>query len=93
MLNKEVAKGPAEARKGTKLTAPVLDQIPRSQWWEIGLVNEKAMAEVEAIQRQYENAKKSLERRFVDKVDKLQRGDELAAGRDENGQGVRRGEA
>jgi DNA-directed RNA polymerase subunit beta len=35
---------------------------------------------VEAIGKQYEDAKKSLERRFVDKVDKLQRGDELPPG-------------
>ncbi len=80
MLNKEVAKGPAEARKGTKLTAAALEEIPRSQWWEIALVNEKAMSGIEAIQRQYESAKKSLERRFVDKVDKLQRGDEMLPG-------------
>jgi DNA-directed RNA polymerase subunit beta len=38
------------------------------------------MADVEAIQKQYEEAKKGLERRFVDKVDKLQRGDELPPG-------------
>ena len=38
------------------------------------------MAAVEAIQKQYEEAKKGLERRFVDKVDKLQRGDELPPG-------------
>ena len=38
------------------------------------------MAEIEAISKQYEEAKKSLERRFVDKVDKLQRGDELPPG-------------
>ena len=80
LVNKEVAKGPAEARKGTKLTQAILDDIPRSQWWDIALVNEKAMSEVEAIQRQYENAKKSLERRFIDKVDKVQRGDELLPG-------------
>ena len=80
LLGKEVAKGPKGARKGTKLDDAILDDIPRSQWWEIGLANEKAQAEVEAINKQYEDAKKSLERRFVDKVDKLQRGDELPPG-------------
>jgi DNA-directed RNA polymerase subunit beta len=80
LMGKEVAKGPKGARKGTRLDAGVLDDIPRSQWWEIGLANEKAQAEVEAINKQYEEAKKSLERRFVDKVDKLQRGDELPPG-------------
>ncbi|MEO1609650.1 MAG: DNA-directed RNA polymerase subunit beta [Pseudomonadota bacterium] len=80
LLGKEVSKGPRGARKGTIIDEEILDDIPRSQWWEIGLANEQAQGEVEAINRQYEDAKKSLERRFVDKVDKLQRGDELPPG-------------
>jgi DNA-directed RNA polymerase subunit beta len=80
LIGKEAAKGPRGARKGTTLNDEVLNDIPRSQWWEIGLTDEAAMAEVEAIGKQYEDAKKSLERRFVDKVDKLQRGDELPPG-------------
>jgi DNA-directed RNA polymerase subunit beta len=80
LLGKEAAKGPKNARKGTIISEPVLTELPRSQWWEIGLADEAAMAEVEAINKQYEDAKKSLERRFVDKVDKLQRGDELPPG-------------
>ena len=80
IIGQEVSKGPKGARKGTIIDEPVLTEIPRSQWWEIGLKDEKAMAGVEAIQKQYEEAKKGLERRFVDKVDKLQRGDELPPG-------------
>jgi DNA-directed RNA polymerase subunit beta len=80
LIGKEAAKGPKGARKGTTLNDEVLNDIPRSQWWEIGLTDEAAMAEVEAIGKQYEDAKKSLERRFVYKVDKLQRGDELPPG-------------
>ncbi len=80
LLGKEVAKGPAGARKGTAINEEILTEIPRSKWWEIGLKDEKAQGELEAINKQYEEAKKSLERRFVDKVDKLQRGDELPPG-------------
>jgi DNA-directed RNA polymerase subunit beta len=80
LLGQEVSRGPKGARKGTDITQEILDDIPRSQWWEIGLKDEKAMAGVEAIGKQYEDAKKGLERRFVDKVDKLQRGDELPPG-------------
>jgi DNA-directed RNA polymerase subunit beta len=80
IMGKEVAKGPKGARKGTEIDDTILSDIPRSQWWEIGLKDEKFQAEVEAINKQYEEAKKSLERRFVDKVDKLQRGDELPPG-------------
>ena len=80
LMGQEVAKGPKGARKGTSVDEAILADIPRSQWWEIGLADEKAMGAVEAIGKQYEDAKKSLERRFVDKVDKLQRGDELPPG-------------
>jgi DNA-directed RNA polymerase subunit beta len=38
------------------------------------------MAGIEAIRRQYDDAKKRLEQRFVDKIDKLKRGDELPPG-------------
>ena len=80
LMGEEVAKGPKGARKGTNIDEVILAEIPRSQWWEIGLKDEQAMAAVEAIQKQYEDAKKGLERRFADKVDKLQRGDELPPG-------------
>jgi DNA-directed RNA polymerase subunit beta len=80
LLAKEAAKGPKGARKGTVLTDAILDDIPRSQWWEIALADEKAMADIESIRRQYESAKKNLGQRFGDKVDKLHRGDELPPG-------------
>ena len=80
LLGKEVSKGPKTARKGTHITDEILEEVPRSHWWEFGLKDEKAQGEIEAINKQYEEAKKSLERRFVDKVDKLQRGDELPPG-------------
>ena len=80
LMHKVVAKGPKNIKKDAKITEALLDEVSRSHWWEIALKNEKAMAEVEAIRRQYEEAKKGLEQRFVDKVDKLQRGDELPPG-------------
>ena len=80
LMHKVVAKGPKNIKKDAKITEALLDEVVRTHWWEIALKNEKAMAEVEAIRRQYEEAKKRLEQRFVDKVDKLQRGDELPPG-------------
>ena len=38
------------------------------------------MGELEAMRRQFDEARKRLDRRFEDKVDKLQRGDELPPG-------------
>jgi DNA-directed RNA polymerase subunit beta len=80
LTGKVVAGGPKGLKADSKITAAVLDEVPRNQWWQIALKNEKAMSEVEAMLRQYEAAKARLEQRFVDKVDKLQRGDELPPG-------------
>ena len=77
---KEVARGPKGMRKGSLVEAETLTDVPRSQWWEIALKDESAMAGIEAIRRQYDDAKKRLEQRFVDKIDKLKRGDELPPG-------------
>jgi DNA-directed RNA polymerase subunit beta len=44
------------------------------------LDDEKADGEIEALRKQYDDSKKRLEQRFEDKVEKLQRGDELPPG-------------
>jgi DNA-directed RNA polymerase subunit beta len=80
LMGKEVARGPKGLRKGTDISEDLLSDIPRSQWWDIALKDEQAMAGIEAIRRQYDDAKKRLEQRFVDKIDKLKRGDELPPG-------------
>ncbi len=72
--------GPKGFKKDTKITRAVLDEYPRSQWWMFASPNDKVMAEIEAIRKQYDESKKRLEQRFLDKVEKLQRGDELPPG-------------
>jgi DNA-directed RNA polymerase subunit beta len=80
LLGKTAASGPKGLAPETKIVQSVLDAIPRHQWWQIGLRNDKAMAEIEALRRQYDDAKQRLDKRFADKVEKLRRGDELAPG-------------
>jgi DNA-directed RNA polymerase subunit beta len=79
-----VGKQSATAVKGidadAKITQAMLDDLPKNQWWQIALKNDAAMTEFEAIKKQFEAAKGALEARFEDKVDKLQRGDELPPG-------------
>jgi DNA-directed RNA polymerase subunit beta len=80
LLNKTAASGPKGMAPDTKITQNVLDTIARHQWWQIGLRNDKAMVEIEALRKQYDESKQLLDKRFADKVDKLRRGDELAPG-------------
>jgi DNA-directed RNA polymerase subunit beta len=42
--------------------------------------DEKLQGEIEALRAQYDDSKKLLESRFMDKVEKVQRGDELPPG-------------
>jgi DNA-directed RNA polymerase subunit beta len=77
---KTASGGPKGHKIEGKITAKMLEDLPRSQWWNIALSSEKAMAELEAMRQQYEESKKRLENRFLDKVEKLQRGDELPPG-------------
>ncbi len=80
LLGKTAASGPKNLPAETKIVQTVLDAIPRHQWWQIGLRNEKAMAEIEALRKQFDDSKSRLDKRFADKVEKLRRGDELAPG-------------
>src|SRR6186713_3379093 len=81
MLNNKMAvAGPKGFKKGGKISKETLAEFPRSQWWLFASPNDKLMAEIEAIRKQYDESKKLLEQRFLDKVEKLQRGDELPPG-------------
>ncbi len=77
---REAVAGPKGFKKGGKLSAELLGDYPRSQWWMFAIDDEKLQGEVEALRAQYDESKKALEQRFMDKVEKVQRGDELPPG-------------
>ncbi|EJW12269.1 DNA-directed RNA polymerase beta subunit [Rhodovulum sp. PH10] len=72
--------GPKTFKKDSTITRAALDEYPRSQWWLFATDDDRLMTEIEAIRKSYEESKKGLEQRFLDKVEKLQRGDELPPG-------------
>ncbi|MDI4664289.1 DNA-directed RNA polymerase subunit beta [Xanthobacter autotrophicus] len=72
--------GPKGFKKETQVSREILAEYPRSQWWLFAVADDAIMAELEAIRAQYDDSKKRLEQRFLDKVEKLQRGDELPPG-------------
>lgn len=80
LKNKEAVAGPKGFKKGAKITPEAMDEYPRSQWWQFAVSNDKMQAQIEALQAQYDDSKSLLEQRFMDKVEKLQRGDELMPG-------------
>ncbi len=80
LMGRPAVSGPKGVEAGTEITADLLQGLTKGQWWQLALDDEQAMGEVEALKRQYDDGRDRLERRFHDKVDKLQRGDELPPG-------------
>ena len=79
LVGKTAVSGPKGLGRG-EISADKLEEIAPGLWWQIALDDEKAMGELEALRKQFDEGRKRLDRRFEDKVDKLQRGDELPPG-------------
>ena len=80
LVGQEVASGPKGLKSGTKITEAVLDDYTPGQWRQIGLRNDKPMADIEALKKLMDDSIERLQQRFESKVEKLQRGDELPPG-------------
>src|SRR6202050_4200873 len=80
LIGKRALSGPKGFKKDTVMKRALIDEQPRSQWWNFALESDQTMSELEAMRKQYDESKKGLESRFLDKVEKLQRGDELPPG-------------
>jgi len=76
---REAVKGPKGTRGGL-VSAELLDETPRSHWWQFAMKEEGDAQVVEALNEQYEAQKRTLDARFEDKVEKVRRGDDLPPG-------------
>ena len=72
--------GPRGLKSGTVLNGDALDKMPRRSWWEIGVDDGDRMTEIQNLKRQLDDGVKHVTDRFENKVEKLQRGDELPPG-------------
>jgi DNA-directed RNA polymerase subunit beta len=80
LMGQEVASGPKGLKSGTKVTEAVLADYTPGQWRQIGIRNDKRMADIEALKKLMDESIEHLQQRFESKVEKLQRGDELPPG-------------
>jgi DNA-directed RNA polymerase subunit beta len=82
LVGQSVASAPKDLKlkKGTEITREILDEIKRGMWRQIAVQDETAMEEIEAVSKTFDEAIDHLKERFENKVEKLQRGDELPPG-------------
>ena len=80
MVGSKVMAGTRDLKKGATVTLEALELVPLKDRWNIAVDDDESMADIEALKKQYEESKATLQKRFEEKVDKLQRGDELLPG-------------
>ena len=80
LLNKKAVGGPKGIKEGVKLTEELLAEYTAGQMSQIVIANDRAMKDVETLKSQFEADIARLEARFDNKVEKLQRGDDLSPG-------------
>ena len=79
LKGKQASPGPKGHKRGQADRSDAED-VPRSQWWQFAVATKSAWQNLKRMRQQYDESKKRLENRFLDKVEKLQRGDELPPG-------------
>ncbi|NOZ67072.1 MAG: DNA-directed RNA polymerase subunit beta [Alphaproteobacteria bacterium] len=80
LLGNVVAKGPNDVAKGDKITDALLDDVAKGLWWQIAVDDEKVMEKIDVLHQKFQEDRDRLRARFEEKIEKLQRGDELLPG-------------
>lgn len=80
LLGSIVAKGPNGVSKGESITDDLLDEISKGLWWQIAVDDEATMEKIDGLHQKFQSDRDRLRARFEQKIEKLQRGDELLPG-------------
>ena len=67
-------------KKGATIDQDMLDSVDRHDWWKFAVADDKVQSDLEAVKQQYDDAAKLINDKFVDRREKLERGDELPPG-------------
>jgi DNA-directed RNA polymerase subunit beta len=80
LVNKLAASGPNGLKSGAKITKAYLDELPREQWFAVGVKNDEVNAQLERAADRLRAQREEFERRFEEKKQKITAGDDLAPG-------------
>ncbi|MDT9598358.1 DNA-directed RNA polymerase subunit beta [Sphingosinicella rhizophila] len=81
MLTGQIATAaPKGVKKGSAIDEEMLESVERHEWWKFAVKEDKVQADLEAVKAQYDEAEGVIRRRLEDRIEKLERGDELPPG-------------
>ncbi|MEM6682461.1 MAG: DNA-directed RNA polymerase subunit beta [Pseudomonadota bacterium] len=80
LVGQTISAGTKTLPKGSVVTEDALGDLEEREWWKLGVGDDGVMAQIEGLKEQFDESIKALEKRASDKIEKLQRGDELPPG-------------
>ncbi|NBB24246.1 DNA-directed RNA polymerase subunit beta [Porphyrobacter sp. SLTP] len=80
LIGQTASAAPKGAKKGVEITAEMLDELERFEWFKFAVADDGRQAQIEAVKTQYDEAVAVIDAKFHDRKEKLERGDELAPG-------------
>ena len=80
LVDQTADSGPKGMKTPVKITESLLSDYTPGQWRQIGVKDDAVMADIEALKKTFDESINRLQGRFENKVEKLQRGDELPPG-------------
>ena len=80
LLDQNATAVPKGLKKGAVIDQDLLDSVDRHEWWKFAVADDKTQSDLEAVKVQYDDAAKLITDKFVDRREKLERGDELPPG-------------
>jgi DNA-directed RNA polymerase subunit beta len=80
LIGQTASAAPKGAKKGVEITAEMLDELERFEWFKFAVAEDGRQAQIEAVKTQYDEAVAVIDAKFQDRKEKLERGDELAPG-------------
>ena len=80
LLGQKVVDAPKGIAKGAEITEDMLANVPSVQWRKIVVKDEDVMAKIEEFLAAYDARVEKVHKHFEDKVEKVQRGDDLLPG-------------
>jgi DNA-directed RNA polymerase subunit beta len=80
LIGQVATAAPKGVKKGAEIDAAMLDSVEPYEWWKFAVRDDAVQADLEAVRAQYEEAEGVIKRRLEDRIEKLERGDELPPG-------------
>jgi DNA-directed RNA polymerase subunit beta len=80
LIGQVATAAPKGLKKGAEIDAAGLAEVESHEWWKIAVQDDRVQGDLEAVKIQYDEAVKRINAKFEDRVEKVERGDDLAPG-------------